>query len=326
MKILITRQIPEIGIQHLRSKFDVEVFPHDRAMTKEEMVAAIKDKDGLLSLLSDPITAEIMDAAPNLKVIANYAVGYNNIDVKAATERGIMVCNTPGVLTQATADLAWALLMSVSRRIVESDRYVREGKFFDGWKPMLHLGGDIYGRTLGIIGLGRIGQAVAERGALGFKMKVLYTANSPKPEAEARLGAKRVTLEELLRESDYISINSPLTPETRYMIGAKELRMMKKTAYLINTARGPIVDEKALVEALREGVIAGAGLDVYENEPALAPGLVELENVVVAAHIGSATTETRDKMSLMNAEDLTAALEGRRPVNLVNPEVRGIKE
>jgi glyoxylate reductase len=321
MKILITRQIPEAGMQLLRSKFEVEVFPHDRAMTKEEMKTAVQDKDGLLSLLSDPITAEIMDAAPNLKVITNYAVGYNNIDVKAASERGIMVCNTPGVLTQATADLAWALLMSVSRRIVESDRYVRAGKFFDGWKPMLHLGGEIYGRTLGIIGMGRIGAAIAERGALGFKMQVLYTAHSPKPEAEEKLGAKRVSLEELLRESDYISINSPLTPETRYMIGAKELQMMKKTAYLINTARGPIVDEKALVEALREGVIAGAGLDVYENEPALAPGLTDLENVVIAAHIGSATTETRDKMSLMNAEDLIAALEGRRPTNLVNPEV-----
>lgn len=320
MKIFITRQIPEAGIQLLRSRFDVEVFPHDRAMTKEELLTAVKDQDGLLSLLSDSITAEIMDAAPNLKVVANYAVGYNNIDVKAATERGIMVCNTPGVLTQATADLAWALLMSVSRRIVESDRYVREGKF-DGWKPMLHLGGDIYGRTLGVIGMGRIGSAVAERGALGFRMKVLYTANSPKPEAEAKWGAKRVSLEELLRESDYISINSPLTPETRYMIGAKELRMMKKTAYLINTARGPIIDENALVEALRQGVIAGAGLDVYENEPTLAPGLADLENVVIAAHIGSATTETRDKMSIMNAEDLIAALEGRRPMNLVNPEV-----
>lgn len=321
MKILVTRRIPEAGIQLLRSKFDVEVFPHDRAMTREEMMAAVKDKDGLLSLLSDPVTAEIMDAGPNLKVIANYAVGYNNIDVKAATGRGIMVCNTPGVLTQATADLAWALLMSVSRRIVESDRYVREGKFFDGWKPMLHLGGEIYGQTLGVIGMGRIGQAVAERGALGFRMKILYTANSPKPEAEAKLGAKHVSLEELLRESDYISINSPLTPETRYMIGAEELRMMKRTAYLINTARGPIVDEAALAAALRAGVIAGAGLDVYENEPSLTPGLTELDNVVLAAHIGSATTGTRDKMSLMNAEDLIAALEGRRPSNLVNPEV-----
>lgn len=317
MKILITRQIPEPGIKRLREKFEVEVFPHDRPMTKEELLSSIKDKDALLSLLSDQITAEVMDAAPNLKVIANYAVGYNNIDVKAATERGIKVCNTPGVLTEATADLAWALLMAVTRRIVESDRYVREGHF-DGWKPLLHLGGDIYGKTLGVIGMGRIGAAIARRGALGFNMKVLYTANSPKPEAESEFGARKVTLEELLRESDFISINSPLTSETRYMIGAKELRMMKKTAYLINTARGPIVDEKALVEALCQHVIAGAGLDVFEDEPALAPGLTELDNVVIAAHIGSATTETRDKMTLMNAEDIIAVLEGRKPTNLVN--------
>lgn len=320
MKILVTRMIPKEGLQLLQEKFDVEVFPQDRGMTKEELLEAVKDKEGILSLLSDPITAEVMEAAPNLKVIANYAVGYNNIDVQAATERGIKVCNTPGVLTEATADLAWALLMSVARRIVESDAYVRADKFI-GWGPMLHLGGDIYGKTLGVVGMGRIGQAVARRGALGFNMNVLYTANSPKPEAEQEFGARKVELEELLRESDFISLNCPLTPETRHMIGAEELGMMKNTAYLINTARGPVVDEKALVEALQEGVIAGAGFDVYENEPALAPGLAELDNVVLAAHIGSGTTETRRKMSVMNAEDIIVALEGGKPENLVNLEV-----
>lgn len=320
MKILVTRQIPETGLKLLQDHFEVEVFPHERAMTKEEIIAAVQDKDGLLCLLSDPITAEVIAAAPQLQVIANYAVGYNNVDVQAATKRGIVVCNTPGVLTEATADLAWALLMAVSRRIVESDQYVRAGKFH-GWGPLLHLGGDIHGRTLGIIGMGRIGKAIARRGALGFNMRVLYTAHSPKAEVDGELGAKHVSLEELLRESDYISINCPLTSETRGMIGAKELRLMKKTAYLINTSRGPVVDEKALVEALRAGIIAGAGLDVYEEEPALAPGLTTLDNVVLAAHIGSATTETRNRMAEMNAEDIVAVLTGKRPSNPVNPEV-----
>ncbi len=320
MKVLVTRKIPEKGLKLLQEKYTVEINPHDRSMTREEIMEAVKDKDALLTMLSDSITSDVIAAAPNLKVITNYAVGYNNIDVKAASGRGIMVCNTPGVLTEATADLAWALLMAVSRRIVESDKYVREDKFV-GWAPMLHLGGDFYGQTLGIIGMGRIGTSVARRGALGFKMKVLYTANSPKTDAEKEFGAKKVSLEELLKESDYVSINCPLTPDTRYMIGPKELRMMKPTAYLINTARGPVVQESALVDALKKRVIAGAGLDVFEDEPALAPGLAELDNAVVTAHIGSATTRTRDRMSEMNAEDIISALEGRRPVNLVNPEV-----
>lgn len=319
-KILVTRKIPEAGLKLLKEKYEVEMNPHDRNMTSQEIKEAIKDKDGLLCLLSNSITAEIMDAAPNLKVIANYAVGYNNIDIEAATERGIMVCNTPDVLTEATADLAWSLLMSVSRKILVSDQYVRAGEF-DGWAPMLHLGGDIYGKTLGVVGMGRIGTAVARRGALGFNMDVLYTARTRKTESEEEFGARKVELDELIAKSDYISLNCPLTEETRYMIGAEKFERMKDTAYLINTARGPVVDEKALVKALQEGQIAGAGLDVYENEPELTPGLDELDNAVLTAHIGSGTLETRTKMSEMNAEDIIAVLEGNTPENIVNKQL-----
>ena len=320
MKVLVTRKIPESGLELLKKKYDLEVNLYERGLTSEELLAAIGDKDALLCLLSDQITAEVISRAPRLKVIANYAVGYNNIDLKAATKRGIKVCNTPGVLTEATADLAWALLTAVSRKVLVSDRYVRQGKFI-GWAPLLHLGGDVYGQTLGIIGMGRIGTAIARRGALGFRMKVLYTANSLKPEAKAEFAAEKVELEELLRRSDYLSINCPLNSETRYLIGEKEFEMMKPTAYLINTARGPIVKETALVKALRTGVIAGAGLDVYEDEPHLSPGLAELENVVLTAHIGSATKRTRTQMSEMNALDIIHVLEGREPINLVNCEL-----
>lgn len=320
MKVLVTRKIPETGLQLLQERYHVEVNPQARSLTTAELMAAVRDKDALLCLLSDQITAEVIAAAPNLRVIANYAVGYNNIDLEAATERGIKVCNTPGVLTEATADLAWALLMAVSRKVCQSNEYVRQGKF-TGWGPLLHLGSDIYGQTLGILGMGRIGTAIARRGALGFKMKVLYTANSSKPEAEAEFAAEKVGLEELLKRSDYLSINCPLNSATRYLIGDKELQMMKPTAYLINTARGPIVHESALVTALRTGIIAGAGLDVFEDEPMLAPGLDALDNVVLTAHIGSATKRTRALMSEMNAQDIINILEGRNPVNLVNREL-----
>lgn len=320
MKVLVTQKIPEIGLQLLQERYQVEINPHTRSLTTAELMAAVRDKDALLCLLSDQITAEVITAAPNLRVIANYAVGYNNIDLHVATERRIKVCNTPGVLTEATADLAWALLMAVSRKVCQSNEYVRQGKF-TGWGPLLHLGSDIYGQTLGILGMGRIGTAIARRGALGFKMKVLYTANSSKPEPEAEFAAEKVGLEELLKRSDYLSINCPLNSATRYLIGDKELQMMKPTAYLINTARGPIVQESALVTALRTGIIAGAGLDVFEDEPMLAPGLDALDNVVLTAHIGSATKRTRTLMSEMNALDIINVLEGRIPVNLVNREL-----
>ncbi|MCX7716173.1 MAG: D-glycerate dehydrogenase, partial [Endomicrobia bacterium] len=262
-----------------------------------------------------------MDKAKNLKIIANYAVGFNNIDVKEATSRKIPVTNTPGVLTETTADLAFALLMSVARRIVESDRFLREGKF-KGWAPMLFLGNDIYGKTIGIIGFGRIGQAVAKR-ALGFDMKVLYyDTNRVKPEIEKKYSAIYKSLSELLKESDFISIHVPLTQETYHLISDKEFDLMKPTSYLINTSRGPVVDEKALVRALKNKKIAGAALDVFENEPEVEAELIDMPNTVLVPHIGSATIETRTKMALMAAENIIAVLvENKIPPNIVNPEI-----
>ena len=318
--VYVTRQIPEAGIEMLRQACQVvDVNPEDRVLTHEELLAAVAGRDGVLCLLTDRIDAEVMDAAKGCKVFANYAVGYDNIDVAAATERGIVITNTPGVLTDATADLAWTLLFAVTRRVVEGDRYTRAGKF-KGWGPMLFLGGDITGRTLGIIGAGRIGQAVARR-SVGFQMKVLYTDPSPRPELEKDIGAERVELDELLRESDFVSVHCLLNEETRHLIGKRELELMKPTAYLINNARGPIVDEKALVEALHEKRIAGAGLDVYEDEPELAPGLAELDNVVLLPHLGSASIQTRTDMATMAAHNLLTVLSGNLPPNLVNAAV-----
>ena len=319
-KVFVTRRIPEPGLEMLREKCEVEVNPEDRVLTKEEIIEGVKGKDALLCLLTDDIDEEIMDANPNLKVISNYAVGFNNIKVEEATKRGLPVTNTPGVLTETTADMAWALLMAVGRRIVESDKFTRAGKF-KGWGPMLLLGYDIYGKTLGLVGLGRIGEAMVKR-AHGFDMKVLYyDANRRSPEDEKELGIEYRELDQLLAESDYVSLHVPLLPSTHHLIGERELGLMKKTGILINTARGPVVDEKALVKALQDGEIAGAGLDVYENEPALEPGLIDLDNVVLAPHTASATRETRTKIATMAAENLLAALEGKIPPNIVNPEV-----
>ena len=318
-RVFVTRQIPQAGLDMLKEHYEVIVNPHNRVLTKEELMDGVKIADGLLSLLTDDITAEVMDVNPNLKIISNYAVGYNNIDVEAAIKRGIQVTNTPGVLTDTTADLAWALIMAIGRRVVEGDAFTREGHF-DGWDPMLLLGTDITGKTLGIVGMGRIGQAVARR-AMGFDMRILYHDMAPVPVAEEEYQAEFVALDELLRQSDFVTIHAPLTDETRHMIGRRELSVMKKTAYLVNTARGPLVDEEALVEALRDGIIAGAGLDVYENEPRLASGLAELPNTVILPHLGSATLETRTKMATMAAANLVAALEGKRPPHIVNPEV-----
>ncbi|AEH50637.1 glyoxylate reductase [Pseudothermotoga thermarum] len=320
-KVFVTMKIPEEGLKLLAEHVEVEVSEYDGVLPKKVLCEKVKGVDGILSMLADTIDKEVFDAAgPNLKIVANYAVGYNNIDVEEATKRGIMVTNTPGVLTETTADLAWALLMAVARRIVEADRFVREGKF-KGWRPTLLLGTDVYGSTLGVIGFGRIGQAVARR-ALGFNMRVLYYSRKRvDEEIEKRLNATYVDLETLLKESDFVTLHVPLTKETYHLIDEPQLRMMKKEAYLINTARGPVVNEKALVKALKEGWIRGAALDVFENEPEVEPELLKLDNVVLAPHIGSASYATRIKMSIMVAENLIKGLKGEVPPNLVNPEV-----
>jgi len=283
-------------------------------------MSRLRDKAGLVCLLTDTIDEEILNAAPSLKVVSNVAVGYNNIDVAACTRRGVVVTNTPGVLTETTADFTWALLLAVARRVVEGDRYVRSGQFKE-WQLLFLLGTDVHGKTLGILGFGRIGQAVARR-ARGFGMRLLYyDPQRVDRVVEDELGARYVDKAALLRESDFLTIHALLTPETHHLIGANELRAMKPTAFLINAARGPIVHEEALVQALREGWIAGAGLDVYEEEPTVHPGLLEAKNAVLAPHIASASRETRTKMALMAVENCLAVLEGRIPPNPVNPEV-----
>jgi glyoxylate reductase len=289
----------------------------NRNATRTELKRAVKSAHALLCLLTDRIDEELLSGAPHLQIVANMAVGYDNIDLAAATKHGIMATNTPGVLTETTADLAWALILGVARRIAEADAYTRRGEY-SGWEPMLFLGSDVHGKTLGVVGFGRIGRAVARR-ATGFGMNVLYhDAVKASASVERQLRARRVTLKKLLRESDYITLHVPLTKNTRHIIGADELAIMKPTAYLINTSRGLVVDEPALVRALKKGTIAGAGLDVYEREPSLAKGLAAQRNAILLPHIGSASTETRAKMALMAAENILAAFSGRRPPNLLN--------
>jgi glyoxylate reductase len=288
-----------------------------RPLRTDALRARVAGCDAVLCLLTDPIDASILEAARGCRVFANMAVGYNNVDVAAASRLGIMVTNTPGVLTEATADLTWALILGVVRRIVESDAEMRSGRF-PGWGPMYMLGGDLTGSTLGLIGPGRIACAVAER-AMGFRMRLLYHGRKPSPELEA-LGGRDVSLYQLLAESDIVSVHVPLNRETHHLIDAGALGKMKPTAYLINTSRGPVVDEQALVAVLKAGRIAGAGLDVYEREPVMAPGLADCPNTVLLPHLGSATHATRAAMSRMAAENVVAALQGRRPPNLVNPE------
>lgn len=319
-RVYVTRQIPEAAIESLREQFDVTVNPHDRVLTREELLAGVKGMDAVLCLLTDAIDAEVFEAAgPQCRIFADYAVGYNNIDVAEASRRGIIVTNTPDVLNDATADLAWALLFAVSRRIVESDGFARAGKF-KGWGPMMFLGRDITGRKLGIIGAGRIGSNFARK-AKGFDMDIIYTSTKPNAEMEKELGARFVDKETLLKEADFISVHVPLTPATRHYIGEKELGLMKETAVLINTSRGPVVDEKALARALKNGKIWGAGLDVFENEPDIEPELMELDNVVIVPHIASATIETRTNMGLIAARNIIKVLNGDKPETCVNPEV-----
>src|SRR5213593_4264348 len=319
-KILISGNLLEEPIALARRGAEVDLHAGEEPLSKGELMARLKNKDGLVCQITDLIDDEVLGAAPGLRVVANVAVGYNNIDVPAARRRGIVVTNTPDVLTDTTADFTWALLMATARRVVEADRYVRAGKWRK-WEFMRLLGGDVHGKTLGVIGFGRIGRAVARR-ALGFGMRVRYQdAVAADPATEQELRAAFTDKATLLRESDFVTLHCLLTPETRHLIDAAALRSMKKTAYLINAARGPVVDEAALVQALTEGWIAGAGLDVFENEPQVHPELIGLQNVVLAPHIGSASHDTRLKMATLAVENCLAVLEGKTPPTPVNPEV-----
>ncbi len=293
------------------------ISEEDRPWTVDELERNVRGFDAVLCMLHDPIDLRVLQAANGCRIFANMAVGFNNIDVVEATKLGIMVTNTPGVLTEATADLAWALILAVARRVADGDRVMRAQEF-PGWGPNYLLGGDVTGRTLGLVGPGRIAQAVARR-SVGFEMPLVYSGRRQSPTLEA-LGARWLELDELMAESDFISLHVPLTPETTHLIDARRLGLMKPSAYLINTARGPVVDETALVSALKSHRIAGAGLDVYEREPAMAEGLAGCLNAVLLPHLGSATLQTRSNMSRIAAENIIAALNGDRPANLINPD------
>jgi glyoxylate reductase len=314
-KVLVTREIPEAGLRLLEA-FDVTVL-YERPPERGELLEAVRGANGILSTATEKIDGEVMDAAGDgLAVVANMAVGYDNIDVKAARQRGVVVTNTPGVLDETTADVAFMLMLAAARRLGEGERLLRAGKW-EYWGPKQLRGLDVWGKRLGIVGMGRIGQAVARR-AKGFGMEILYYNRSRKVDAEKELEARYLELDELLSESDFVSIHTPLTDETRHFIAAEELEKMKPGAVLVNTSRGPVVDEGALADALKDGRIFAAGLDVYEEEPKVHPKLLELENVVLAPHLGSASIETRDKMATLAAENVRAVLSGepaRTPVD-----------
>jgi glyoxylate reductase len=312
--------LPEPAIEMARRGAEIDAYGVDAAMPRGELLTRLRDKQGLICMISEAIDQALLDACPDLKVVSNVAVGYNNVDVAACTKRGVVVTNTPDVLTDTTADFAWALLMGTARRVVEADRYLREGRF-QKWEYMLLLGGDIHGKTLGVVGFGRIGRAMARR-AQGFGMRVLYQdAVAADAAVERELNATRTDLATLLRESDFVTLHTPLIPETRHLINARSLKTMKPSAFLINAARGPVVDEAALVQALRENWIAGAGLDVFEEEPEVHRGLLGLPNVVLSPHIASASSETRLKMAALAVENCLAVLGGKTPPTPVNPEV-----
>ncbi len=317
MKVLITGRLPEEIIAFIKKEHEIEVNEEDRPIDRQRLLDSIGDKQGLLCMITDQIDKELLGRASHLRMVSNCAVGYNNIDVKAATEREILVSNTPGVLTGATADITFALILSIARRVVEGDSMTRQGKF-RFWAPLHFLGQEVTGKKLGIIGLGRIGRAVARR-AKGFDMKILYyDRNRLEASEEKALEAQYVDLKTLLSEADFVSLHVSLNDQTHHLIGQKELECMKPSAYLINTSRGPVVDEAALLEALRKRKIAGAGLDVYENEPILTPGLTDLDNVILLPHLGSATMETRTRMAQLAAVNLIAGLKGETPPNCIN--------
>lgn len=315
-KVVVTRKIPEAGIQLLKKAgFDVKVSPYDRVLTREELKKFVKGADAILSLLTDKIDGEILDAAgPQLKIVANYAVGYDNFKLDDFKARKIYATNTPGVLTETVAEHAIGMLFAIAQRIVEADEFVRQGKF-EGWGPMLFLGSDIRNKTLGIVGLGRIGAEVAKRMHDGFDLKIIYYDAKRNPDLEKQYGIKYVPFKKLLKTSDFISIHVPLLPTTKHMFTLKEFRLMKPTAYLINTSRGAVIKESDLAIALKKKIIAGAALDVYEFEPKVTPDLIKLPNTVLLPHIASASIETRSKMAEMAAKNIIAVLKGKKPLN-----------
>ncbi|MDP3244477.1 MAG: D-glycerate dehydrogenase [bacterium] len=325
MKVFLTRQIPDEGIKMLKKKgYKISIYPKDQIISRQELLKNVKGAEAILSLLTDKIDGQVMDTAgKQLKIIANFAVGFDNIDLTAAKERKIFVANAPAPeVSESVAEHAFALLIALARRIPESDNFSKMEKY-RGWSPTLLLGTDVYGKTLGIVGLGNIGIALAQRAIKGFKMKLVYFDVRKNPELEKEYGAKYLPLEKLLQISDFISLHIPLLPTTRHLISTAEFSLMKKTAFLINTARGPVVDEKALLRALRTGRIAGAGLDVFECEPAIDCDLTDklelkkFSNVILTPHTASATIETRQAMSRLAAENIIAVLEGKTPPNLV---------
>jgi len=319
-KVLVSRKIPQAGVDLLAQHFRLDVNTEDKALPPAELAARLADCDGLVCLLLDKISDELLGAAPNLRVVSNVAVGYDNFDLAALNKHRVMGTNTPGVLTDTTADFAFTLLVAAARRVVEADRYVREGKFKE-WGVELFLGQDIHHATLGILGMGRIGLGMARR-ARGFEMRVIYHDEyRAKPEVEKEYGLEYMSQEDVIKQCDFLSLHVPLLPSTRHLLSTPQFAMMKRTAVVVNTSRGPVIDEAALAVALKKGVIAAAGLDVFEFEPKVHPDLMGLSNVIIVPHIASASVATRTRMSTMAAENCIAALQGQTPPNLVNTDV-----
>ena len=317
-KVLVTKPVFPEAMAFLQPLVTIDANTEDRVLSRSELMGRLKGKQAALTQLTDILDREVLESIPDVRILCNIAVGYNNVDVETASRLGILVTNTPGVLTETTADFAWTLLMAAARRVVEGDKFARSGQW-KSWGLQMLLGQDIYGKTLGIIGFGRIGQAVARR-ATGFNMKIQYFDSLPVPPDVVPAGVKSVSLGELLSTSDFISVHVPLLAETRHLLNDETFSQMRPHCIVVNTARGPVVDEKALARALKSGRIAAAGLDVFEREPEIEPELVGLQNVVLAPHIASATRETRLRMCMMAAENLVAGLRGELPENLVNPE------
>ena len=320
-KVLVTKPVFPEAMEFLKSQVSIDANTDDRVLPRQELISRLQDKQGAVTLLTDIMDREVLESLPGVRIISNIAVGFNNIDIATASRLGILVTNTPGVLTETTADFAWTLLMAAARRVVEGDSFARSGQW-KAWGLQMLLGHDVFGKTLGIVGFGRIGQAMARR-AMGFSMRIQYFDTQPVPPEAVPPGVTAATLDNLLSTSDFISVHVPLLPETTHLLNDTTFARMKPNCVVVNTARGPVVDEAALARALKTGKIAGAGLDVFEREPEIEPALLELNNVVLAPHIASASRETRLKMCMMAAENLVAGLKGEHPPNLVNPEALG---